>query len=226
MNTLTSLTGYATESELDSDDGNPGPDAEPDAEPDADELDADGAGAYFAREAPPAIRGAQLQDICIVYHPSALEDEQRFSFEDFCGQPEGEEQNHETILASFTHQDPWRPFPTRLDFDLAEVMLDSHMNTEQMERTISLFRQVLPNPENSAIFTISNGSDLSNMWNAARSSRATGVCSIFNSYLNIMSDLMFILIFSLLSTSYLYHTRIGCSSTKSGIGHSGSGVAS
>jgi hypothetical protein len=139
----------------------------------------------------PAVRNAQLKDICIIHHPSALEDEQRFSFEEFCSHPEGKEQDQQAILDLFAHEAPWNPFPTRLDFDLAEVMLDSHMNTKQIERTISLFRQVLPNPDNSTTFTISNGTDLTKMWDAARRTRTSGVRLFYMPFLSTTSHLMF-----------------------------------
>ena len=79
-------------------------------------------------------------------------------------------------------QSPWNLFPMHLNFELAEVMLDSHMNAKQTEQIIRLFRKVLPDPDNSMTFTISNGTDLTKMWDAARSSRTSHV-RLLNAYL-------------------------------------------
>jgi hypothetical protein len=119
---------------------------------------------------------ANLNDIKVEHHPAANREPDLYSFETFCSQPEGKEHNYQDVLASFSQRTPWSPFPTRLDFELAELMLDAHMTGGQIDRNISLFRQVLPDPDNSDLFTLTNGSDLARIWEAARSSRATGVC--------------------------------------------------
>lgn len=62
-------------------------------------------------------------------------------------------------------ENPWAPFRTRLDFDIAELIQDTHMNKSQIDRTLKLIHQSIRTP---ADFTLSDGTDLENVWKAAR----------------------------------------------------------
>ena len=72
----------------------------------------------------------------------------------------------------------------KLDFELAEVMLDAHMNAQQTEKLLALIHQVIQNPES---FTLANLKDLSNVWEFARKVR-TDKASSFQSRQHV-SDL-------------------------------------
>ena len=81
---------------------------------------------------------------------------------------------------------PWHPFPTRTDFELAEVMLDGHLNRGQIERILSIIWKAINGSENSndAIdsnrITIQNSADLNKIWDHALKARATGVFNLLN----------------------------------------------
>lgn len=121
---------------------------------------------------------ANFQSVKVEYHPSADRDDDLYPFETFCGIPKEEDEDYHAVLNLFEQEPPWRPFPTRIDFELAEVMLDSHMSARHIDRTISLFRQALPNPDDSDVFTFTNSSQLARMWDIARTSRGNGVSFI------------------------------------------------
>lgn len=67
---------------------------------------------------------------------------------------------------------PWHPFRTRLDFEIAELILSTHMNKGQIDTLFSLFNKCIDNPES---FTINSATELERTWTLARSYRATGV---------------------------------------------------
>lgn len=77
---------------------------------------------------------------------------------------------------------PWDPFPTRTDFELAEVMLDAHLNRGQIERILSIIWKAMNGSENSNEatdrVTIQNTADLDNIWDHALRARATGVFNL------------------------------------------------
>lgn len=135
----------------------------------------------------------ELDDIKIIHHPAANRANDTYSFHYYIGAPEYSEGDAITTAAANatdpdsdinTQNRPWRPFPTRLDFELAEVMLDGHLNSHQIERVISIVHQVTPTPDNSGRFTLKNASDLSHIWDYALQTRASGVIKCFN---NIIS---------------------------------------
>lgn len=120
----------------------------------------------------------QFQLIEVEHHPTSRRDADTYSFEEFCNDPDEEKEDYRVVLEQFAHRTPWSPFPTRIDFELAEVMLDSHMNANHIDRLISLFRQAIPNPNESEAFTLTSNSDLAQIWDIARTARATGVSFI------------------------------------------------
>lgn len=86
---------------------------------------------------------------------------------------------------------PWHPFPTRTDFELAEVMLDGHLNKEQIERILSVFWIANPiNHENNLDvsddrLTIHNAADLTHIWNHAIQTRITSVRNNIHSNISV-----------------------------------------
>lgn len=71
-----------------------------------------------------------LGDIRIVYHPAEDRAPELYSFAEYCNiESTGEDQQLEEAEAPGSlSQEPWRPFPTCLDFEFSEVILDTHMN--------------------------------------------------------------------------------------------------
>jgi len=43
---------------------------------------------------------------------------------------------------------PWRFFPTRLDFEIAKFMLDANMNRKQSVALLSLIKKCIQEPDN------------------------------------------------------------------------------
>jgi hypothetical protein len=64
------------------------------------------------------------------------------------------------------------PFRTRLDFEIAELILDSALNKEQTNRLISLLNRCAGPTEN---FTIRNQDELLKFWDLA-SNKCINVC--------------------------------------------------
>ncbi|TFK20674.1 hypothetical protein FA15DRAFT_719445, partial [Coprinopsis marcescibilis] len=68
--------------------------------------------------------------------------------------------------------EPWRPFRTRLDFELASFMQDNNLNQPQKARLLTLIREAIEKPRS---FTIEDSRDLENIWTAARASAGKGL---------------------------------------------------
>jgi len=123
-------------------------------------------------------------DIMISRHPSSGRDALEFlTFDDYCSFKfdselgDGAAPDSDDILTSepVKSKQPWKPFRTRSDFEVAEVMLSAHMNRKQIETTIQLFNRVKGTGPTDSDFTLVNHSDLSLIWDHARTTRATGV---------------------------------------------------
>lgn len=107
----------------------------------------------------------QVDDIKIEFHPKSGRPTQFFNFEEF-------QRQRPRPKPVPGHPEPWKPFRTRLDFEIAELMLDSHMNAQQSGALLSLIRKVIDQPIN---FTLSSTDDLEKVWDHARKTRAAGV---------------------------------------------------
>jgi len=68
--------------------------------------------------------------------------------------------------------EPWKPFRTRLDFEVAELALSAALNKDQINTLISLLHRYGRDQEN---FTLSNHDEVCNMWESASDLR-TKVC--------------------------------------------------
>lgn len=146
--------------------------------------------AYGGEAADPesdALPTTVLNDIKIVYHPSAGRLPDIYSFEYYCNTPTEEKHANDSgseAMESNSNRRPWNPFPTRADFELAEVMLDGHLNKQQIERILAIIWKAMKGPDSSDTtdrVTIQNSADLSNIWDHALKTRATGVCNSFDS---------------------------------------------
>lgn len=118
----------------------------------------------------------RLNDIKITYHRADGRESKVLPLQDYLDLEyygsEEEQHDEETPTPDPVNEfEPWHPFPTRLDFELAEVILDSHMNRRQTEKVISIVRELMPNPDDSDLFTIKNTADLFKMWDLASRTR-------------------------------------------------------
>ncbi|KAF9456128.1 hypothetical protein BDZ94DRAFT_1276449 [Collybia nuda] len=62
--------------------------------------------------------------------------------------------------------EPWLPFKSRLDFEIAEVMLEAALNCSQKDRLIKLIHRAVENSPHDP-FTLENGKGLDDMWDSA-----------------------------------------------------------
>ncbi|PPQ84228.1 hypothetical protein CVT26_012893 [Gymnopilus dilepis] len=88
----------------------------------------------------------QVDDVKIEYHPRSTED-------------------------PVVDSEPWKPFRTRLDFEIAELMLGSHMNGAQSTTLLTLIKKAIAQP---ADFTLSSTDELEKFWTAARQTQGPG----------------------------------------------------
>ncbi|TFK18308.1 hypothetical protein FA15DRAFT_603515, partial [Coprinopsis marcescibilis] len=68
--------------------------------------------------------------------------------------------------------EPWQPFRTRLDFEVASFMRDNHLSRPQQARLLALMRESI---EKQGSFTIEDCRDLDNTWTAARTAASRGL---------------------------------------------------
>jgi len=110
----------------------------------------------------------EQDDIKVVYHSSTGIPEQLYHFDDYNGLEAAYSINPVSSSQDRTWEKPWHPFRTKLDFEIAEVMLDAHMNEAQTERMLSLITEAVLDPES---FTLANTKDLSAIWDVARETK-------------------------------------------------------
>ena len=141
-------------------------------------------------------RQNELDDIRIVPHPNTDRLEQIFSFNDYCGvtsespsvasgadKVESVLGVHTGLLnitwehASFP---PWHPFRSRLDFEIAEVILSAQMKEPLIAKTISLIKQAVGNSSPASEFTFAGLPEYKKVWDHARDIRCSSV-RIFSS---------------------------------------------
>lgn len=71
--------------------------------------------------------------------------------------------------------EPWSPFRTRLDFEVAELALNTHMNKGHINVLFALIRKCIKNPDD---LTLRTASEVEKVWTAARTCHGTGVSAI------------------------------------------------
>ncbi|KAG1888884.1 uncharacterized protein F5891DRAFT_920355, partial [Suillus fuscotomentosus] len=96
-------------------------------------------------------------DIKIEYHPSSGIEAKVYVFDSF-------ERCASEFLAPPPDGQPWRPFKSRLEFEIAEIMLEVGFNNQQSDRFIKLCHRCAVGKEK---FTFKNHKDIHNMWEAA-----------------------------------------------------------
>jgi hypothetical protein len=107
----------------------------------------------------------QNDDIKIAYHPHSGKPDEIFHLEDY-----NSKFSQPTNIP--TDKNPWRPFRTRTDFEIAELVLATHMNKDQTTNFLKLLHKIAADPK---CFTIANKKELDSTWEGARSYHASGV---------------------------------------------------
>lgn len=107
----------------------------------------------------------EKDDIRIEYHPKSKKATETFRFEDY----------NSHIRKNFhipIDTEPWKPFRSRLDYEVAALIHETHMNNSQTKTLLELIHHCISDPGS---FTIDGATDLAKIWDAARGSRASGV---------------------------------------------------
>lgn len=107
-------------------------------------------------------------DIKVEYHPSSGIATSIHAFDAFERYPAA---TSGSIPLPDEH--PWRPFKSRLEFEVAEIILEIGLNNERTDRLIKLFHRCAIGKEK---MTFKNHKDIHNLWEAA-SHRITKVGS-------------------------------------------------
>jgi hypothetical protein len=110
----------------------------------------------------------EKDDIRIEYHPKSKKATETFRFEDY-------DSHIRKNLDNPIDTEPWKPFRSRLDYEVTSLIHDTHMNNSQTKTLLELIQLCIQDPGS---FTINGATDLAKIWDAARNSRASGV-SIF-----------------------------------------------
>jgi len=69
---------------------------------------------------------------------------------------------------------PWSPFLSRIDFEIAKLLMDAGMNKALLARAIALFRRCQAAESEDDVFSITDYAHLRRMWRLA-STKRTGV---------------------------------------------------
>ncbi|KAJ7351162.1 hypothetical protein DFH08DRAFT_992342, partial [Mycena albidolilacea] len=107
-------------------------------------------------------------DIRYEFHPHSGLDPEHCSFEDYLTL-----ESSRRRLPS-TDEQPWRPFRTRLDFEVSEFAQENMLNRAATNKLLSLIRRCGTNLEE---FTIRNWEDMNKQWDAASKK-----CTDFETY--------------------------------------------
>ena len=109
-----------------------------------------------------------LDDIKTVYHPHSGLASHVQRFQDY-----GTSQSHEDPSIP---TEPWRPFRTRLEFEIAELALATYMNEDEVNTLCSLVHRAASGLEK---FTVEGQKDLDALWELAADKRT----KVFHSFL-------------------------------------------
>ena len=107
----------------------------------------------------------EKDDIRIEYHPKSKKATKTFRFEDY-------NSHIRKDLHIPIDTEPWKPFRSRLDYEVAALIHETHMNNSQTKTLLELIHRCIKDPGS---FTIDGATDLGKIWDHARSSRASGV---------------------------------------------------
>lgn len=76
--------------------------------------------------------------------------------------------------------EPWKPFRSRLDFEVAELILEAALNRSSADRLIKLIHRAADNNDHDP-FTLKNGGEMNKLWDGAAELRTK--VSLYGKYL-------------------------------------------
>ena len=106
---------------------------------------------------PPSPTTEQHHDIKIEFHPHAERTPEFYTLEEY-----GVLGVHEVNVPRASQ--PWQPFRSRIDFEVAELALQAAMNKDQVNVLLSLMQCCATGQEN---FTLTSHSELCDLWDHA-----------------------------------------------------------
>ncbi|KAG1735009.1 hypothetical protein EDB19DRAFT_1910856 [Suillus lakei] len=104
-------------------------------------------------------RQFQLDDIKVKHHPGSGILTKVFAFNDFMCHPA----HHSSWSAPEPDTQPWCPFRSHLEFDVAEIALEAALNNEQMDHLLDICRHCTQKSEK---LTFKNHKDVRTKWDA------------------------------------------------------------
>ncbi|KAG1741895.1 uncharacterized protein EDB91DRAFT_1237102 [Suillus paluster] len=105
-------------------------------------------------------REFEVDDIKVVHHPKSGIPTKVHVFGDFKRHPA----HHSSWSAPEPDAQPWRPFKSRLEFDIAEIALEAALNNAQTDRLLDICRRCARQSEK---FTFQHHKDIRAKWDAA-----------------------------------------------------------
>lgn len=99
----------------------------------------------------------EFGDVKTEYHPNSGLEPKTERFEDYM-------QNRPPPV--IPESEPWKPFRSRLDFEVSELILEAALNRSQADRLIKLIHRAAENNDHDP-FTLQNGADMNKMWEYA-----------------------------------------------------------
>ncbi|KAF9060741.1 hypothetical protein BDP27DRAFT_1452568 [Rhodocollybia butyracea] len=98
----------------------------------------------------------QHDDIKVEYHPHSGRKSSIQHFEDFEFKKNGSEEAHPPLSSA-----PWHPWRSRMDFEVASLALESHMNEKQTNKLIDLLNCAARGHD---AFTLKNYAEMQSTW--------------------------------------------------------------
>ncbi|KAF9459908.1 hypothetical protein BDZ94DRAFT_1267182 [Collybia nuda] len=99
----------------------------------------------------------EFGDIRIEYHPKSRIPTKFQTFEEYI---------QDSPPPVIPEQKPWKPFRSRLDFEVAELALDAALNKTQANQLIKLIQRAVDNSDLDP-FTLKNGAEMEKLWDRA-----------------------------------------------------------
>jgi hypothetical protein len=113
-----------------------------------------------------------LDEIRVEYHPQSGRAAETFSFEDY-----GTRDSFADLpRASDPDPEPWKPFRTELDFEIAEFTLECRMNEFQRKSFLAILNKCANTPKE---FTLANTKEIDHIWEYAQETKAKGASPLF-----------------------------------------------
>ena len=118
----------------------------------------------------PGPNGPSLHDIKIEFHPNSRRPDQHIPHNGYYSRPPHAEATEAPVPPIL--ETPWHPFRSRLDFEVAEFALSTHLNKTETETLLSIIQRCIKDPEQ---HTLKNHKEIVEYWDLAKT-KTTGVC--------------------------------------------------